>query len=234
MNMSILLTTSPLNVYEHMALDETLVRERAGEVTLRFYNWAPGSALTFGYAQFVREVRAQAAAQQFAGKICRRPTGGGVVYHIDDLTFSLIFSSNDKPTVIYKNLHGAIQAALTLGGLCTQLFDKKLPASAYAPSQHHQASACFTNPVENDLMQANGQKMLGGAIRRFGQTVLYQGSLQAPDARQNPAYKQTIIRAVRSFLNVNLKIEPVCTQVLFAAQELATTQYNTLAWTEKF
>ena len=232
--MSILLTTSPLNVYEHMALDETLVRERAGKVTLRFYNWTPGPALTFGYAQFVREVRAQTAAQHFTGKICRRPTGGGVVYHRDDLTFSLIFPSAEKPTEIYKNLHGAIQAALTLSGLSAQLFDKKLPASAYAPSQHHQASACFTNPVENDLMQANGQKMLGGAIRRFGQTVLYQGSLQAPNARQNPAYKQAIINAVRGFLEVNLKIEPVSGATLAAAKQLASMQYNTPAWTEKF
>ena len=83
-------------------------------------------------------------------------------------------------------------------------------------------------------MQANGQKMLGGAIRRFGQTVLYQGSLQAPNVRQNPAYKQAIIRAVRSFLEVNLKIEPVAAPTLSAAKQLAITQYNTPAWTEKF
>lgn len=232
--MNSLLTTSALDVCEHMALDETLVRERAGQVTLRFYNWTPGPALTFGYAQAVREVRAQAAAQHFTGEICRRPTGGGVVYHVDDLTFSLIFPSIEKPTAIYKNLHGAIQAALTLSGLSAQLFDKKLPASAYAPSQHHQASACFTNPVENDLMQANGQKMLGGAIRRFGNTVLYQGSLQTPQARQNPAYKQAIINAVRGFLEVNLKIEPASISALATARQLARTQYNTDAWMEKF
>ena len=232
--MAILVTTPALDVFEHMALDEMLVRERPSEVTLRFYNWTSGPALTFGYAQFVREVRAQTAAQQFTGEICRRPTGGGVVYHIDDLTLSLIFSSAEKPTEIYKNLHSAVQAALTLSGLSAQLFDKKLPASAYAPSQHHQASACFTNPVENDLMQANGQKMLGGAIRRFGQTVLYQGSLQAPNARQNPAYKHAIINAVRGFLDVNLKIESVPMPTLAQARQLARTQYNTRAWTEKF
>lgn len=232
--MAILLTTPPLNVYEHMALDETLVRERAGQVTLRFYNWTPGPALTFGYAQAVREVRAQASACQFAGEICRRPTGGGVVYHTDDLTFSLIFSSQDKPGVIYKNLHGAIHAALQLSGLSSHVFNQKLPAAAYAPSQHHQASACFTNPVENDLLQANGQKMLGGAIRRFGNTVLYQGSLQTPQARQNPAYKQVIINAVRGFLDVDLKIEPVSAQILAQARQRAQTQYKNPGWAEKF
>lgn len=232
--MSILLNTPSLNVFEHMALDETLVREREGSVTLRFYNWTPGPALTFGYAQFIREVRAQTAKQHFVGEICRRPTGGGIVYHVDDLTFSLIFPSVEKPTEIYKNLHGAIHAALQLSGLSSHVFNEKLPASAYAPSQQHQASACFTNPVENDLLQANGQKMLGGAIRRFGQTVLYQGSLQTPDVRQNPAYKQAIINAVRSFLDISLKIEAVPVSLLAQARQLARAQYNTPAWTEKF
>lgn len=217
-----------------MALDEVLVRARVGACTLRFYNWTSCPALTFGYAQFVHEVRAQAGCKGFSGEICRRPTGGGIVYHTDDLTFSLIFSSPDKPTEIYKKLHASIQAVLTLSGVSTQVFNQKLPAAAYTPSQHHQARACFVNPVENDLLAANGQKMLGGAIRRFGQTVLYQGSLQTPRARQNPAYKKAVINAVRGFLGVDLHIKPVSAPLLAAARQLALTQYNTPGWTEKF
>ncbi len=232
--MPFLFNTPPLNVYEQMALDETLVHAYPGEQLVRFYHWTDAPALTFGYAQFVREVRSQAASRSFAGEICRRPTGGGVVYHQTDLTFSLVFPSEQKPTEIYKNLHGCIHAALTLSGLTARVFDTHLPASAYALSRNHQASACFTNPVENDLLSANGQKMLGGAIRRFGDTILYQGSLQMPDARQNPAYKQAIIRAVRGFWNVNLKIEHVPAQSMQTARQLAAVQYQSVAWTEKF
>ena len=232
--MPFLFNTPPFNVYEQMALDETLVRAYPGEYLVRFYHWTDCPALTFGYAQFVREVRSQAASDGFAGDICRRPTGGGVVYHQTDLTFSLIFPSRQRPAEIYKNLHGSIHAALTLSGLTAQVFDTHLAASAYAPSHNHQASACFTNPVENDLLSANGQKMLGGAIRRFGNTVLYQGSLQMPDARQNPAYKQALIRAVRGFWNVDLKIEHVPPSCIQAARQLATAQYQSVAWTEKF
>ncbi len=232
--MNTLLTTPPLNVYAHMALDETLVHTQQAGVILRFYNWTSGPALTFGYAQFVREVRAQAAAAQFAGEICRRPTGGGVVYHTDDLTFSLIFSSQDRPAEIYKQLHGSIHAALTLSGLSAQIFDKKLTASAYAPSQHHQASACFVNPVENDLLASDGHKMLGGAIRRFGTRILYQGSLQVPGARTTPAYKQALIHAVRGFVEQEIYLQSVEKSVFQTAQLLAQTQYQTAAWTEKF
>lgn len=228
-----LITTAPLNVFEQMALDEVLVRARAGVKTLRFYNWTGGPAVTFGYAQFVSEVRRAVNGQQFTGGICRRPTGGGVVEHKDDLTFSLVFPSAEKPAEIYKQLHGAIHAALMLGGLSAQVFDKKMPAAAYAPSQHHSASACFVNPVENDLL-LNGQKMLGGAIRRFGPTVLYQGSLQVRGARENNAYKQAVIQGVRSFFDTDLKIAPAEQAWLQEAQRLAQTQYQTKEWTEKF
>ena len=231
--MNLLLTSPALNVFEQMALDEVLVRARAGAHTLRFYNWVTGSAVTFGYGQFVSEVRRGIHEQNFSGAICRRPTGGGVVYHGDDLTFSLVFPSEEKPAEIYKGLHGAIRAALTLSGLAAQVFAQKLPAAAYAPSQHHSASACFVNPVENDLL-LDGQKMLGGAIRRFGTTVLYQGSLQVPGARENNAYKQAIINGVRSFLNTQLKIQPALPAWITQARQLAQTQYQTAAWTEKF
>ena len=231
--MNILLITPPLNVFEQMALDEVLVRARAGEKTLRFYNWTGGPAVTFGYAQFISEVRRGVQQEHFTGDICRRPTGGGLVYHTDDLTFSLIFPSQEKPAEIYKALHGSIRAALTLNGLAAHVFDKKLPAAAYAPSQNHSASACFVNPVENDLL-LNGQKMLGGAIRRFGTTVLYQGSLQVPGARGNNAYKQAVINAVRSFWEADLKIAPAEQVWLQEAQRLAQTQYQTKQWTEKF
>jgi lipoate-protein ligase A len=232
--MQLLLTTPALNVYQHMALDETLVHRYPGGCVLRFYEWTSVPAVTFGYAQLVNQVRRGLQQRSFAGDICRRPTGGGVVYHTDDLTFSLIFPSTQRPSEIYKQLHGAIRAALVLSGFSSALFAQKSAAQAYAPSQNNQANACFTNPVENDLLQADGQKMLGGAIRRFKDTVLYQGSLQTPGARYNPAYKHALIQAVRSFLNTDLQIERAPEAVLQAANRLAQTQYNTLAWMEKF
>lgn len=229
-----LLTTPALNVFEHMALDEVLVRARASANTLRFYRWAEGPAVTFGYAQFISEVRRAVQTQQFKGAICRRPTGGGLVYHIGDLTFSLIFSSQDRPAEIYKKLHGSIQAALALSGLAARAFAQKLTAVAYAPSQNHNASSCFVNPVENDLLLENGQKMLGGAIRRFGTTVLYQGSLQMPGARENKKYKQAVVNGVRSFLGTDLQIQAAQEIWLQEARQLASAQYQTPAWTEKF
>ena len=233
--MDILLVTPPLNVYEHMALDEQIVRLRPQTVTLRFYNWVGGPAVTFGYAQFVKEVKQTLQAHDFAGEYTRRPTGGGVVFHTDDLTFSLVFTSGpQRPVEIYKKLHGFILAQLTRAGVNAHALETKLPASAYAPSLNHQASACFIRPVENDLLDETGQKMLGGAIRRFGETVLYQGSLQLPGARNNPALKRAVIDGVREFLAVDLRPTPACAGRLSAVRQLATLQYKSPLWVEKF
>ena len=232
--MDILLITPPLCVYEHMALDEQLVHLRPQAVTLRFYNWADGPAVTFGYAQFVREVKTTLSEQHFAGEYTRRPTGGGIVFHTDDLTFSLVFPAQERPGEIYKKLHGFIFEALARAGIKGRVLTEKLPAAAYAPSVNHEASACFIRPVENDVLQEDGQKILGGAIRRFGGTVLYQGSLQVPGARHNPALKRAVIDGVRAFLAVDLRPMPCCAGRLAVVRQQAVLQYQSPGWVEKF
>lgn len=232
--MGILLNTAPLTVQEHMALDEQLVRWCPQEVTLRFYRWTNGPAVTFGYAQFFNEVQRTLSAANFSGPFTRRPTGGGVVFHADDLTFSLVFSSSAKSTDIYRRLHAAVFSGLARAGVDGQMYQAHLPASAYAPSVNHQASACFIRPVENDLLAADGQKILGGAIRRFGSTVLYQGSLQLPAARETPALKRAVIDAVRQFLATDLQPALCPPELLEKARQTARDVYDTAAWKEKF
>lgn len=232
--MNELISTPPLNAFEHMAFDEQTVRLRPNAVTLRFYRWTDGPAVTFGYAQFISEVDRSIRAQNFAGPRVRRPTGGGIVFHKDDLTFSLVFPSGARPAEIYKKLHACILAELARVGQTGRTFDKTLPAAAYAPSVNHAANACFSNPVENDLLAADGHKILGGALRRFDGCVLYQGSLQISGARKNPAYKNAITCAVRAFLAADLRPVRAAEGWLQQARELAVNQYQTPAWTEKF
>ena len=65
--MNLLVSTPALDVYEQMAFDEQTVRLRPQEITLRFYRWTDGSAVTFGYAQFLREVEKGLVAEGFVG-----------------------------------------------------------------------------------------------------------------------------------------------------------------------
>lgn len=217
-----------------MALDECIVRARPHEVTLRFYSWTHGPAVTFGYAQFIREVRRTLQTGGYPGPCARRPTGGGMVFHGKDLTFSVVFPSQERPSEIYKNFHRQVFIELQRLGEKGRVFNASTPAAAYRPSVNHTASACFTNPVENDLLSESGHKILGGALRRFGNTVLYQGSLQVPQARENPAYKKAVIEGLRSYLAVDLRPQRAEKIWLDQAAALRQHQYIQPAWTEKF
>lgn len=229
-----ILASTPMNVFEQMALDEVLVQSYEGGFLLRFYSWTDGPACTFGYAQFYQEVQRQLANGGFKGPAVRRPTGGGIVLHEDDLTFSCVFKTTQtSPKTIYQHLHGQINDALQQAGLMCTSFNQPLTPSDYAPSVDHQASACFMRPVENDLL-SDGKKVLGGAIRRFADTILYQGSLQCAGARKNPAYKRAVIEAVQSGYGVQLKPQAVSKALSDAARQLAQTQYMKPEWNQKF
>ncbi len=224
------LLTPALTVFEHMALDEVLAHAVIPEPILRFYHWTEGSAVTFGYSQFYSSVRKQVSSSQ--GAICRRPTGGGIVYHRADLTFSLIFESNLRPTEIYAKLHGAIENALTQVQI-QSIRQTGVPTEAYAPAKNGVANGCFANPVQDDLL-LGGRKILGGAIRRFSSRILYQGSLQCPQARTNPAFRRAIMQGAQQMLGVVFKTTIVAENILEQAREVAVKQYQTTLWTEKF
>lgn len=229
-----LLISEPLTVFEQMALDETLVRRHDGGFWLRIYSWTSGPAVTFGYAQFFDEVTRELSSRGFTGPAVRRPTGGGVVWHEEDLTFSCIWSTPLlRVSEIYAQLHGHIESALQRQGLCCHRQTGELPASAYAPSVRNAASACFTSPVESDLLQG-GEKILGGAIRRFGQTLLYQGSLQTTGARENPACRRAVIDAMQNGFGLRLQPQRAPQDWLQEARALAVSQYQTPAWNRKF
>ena len=175
----LLLQSRPLDVFGQMALDEALAKSKPDAFCLRFFRWQ-GVGATFGYAQRICEVE-KALPGGIDKFYTRRPTGGGIVPHLDDLTFSCIFPDEGalRPPEIYRRLHPAILKGLRETGL-----DARLCAKGGSPAPHgpNGASQCFVQPVALDVLTEQG-KILGGAIRRMGSTVLYQGSLQLPGAR---------------------------------------------------
>jgi lipoate-protein ligase A len=230
----VLLDTPPLDVYGQMAMDETLVPQAtSGDICIvRFFNWTEIPSATFGYAQFENSVKAQ---MQAAGilQYTRRPTGGGIVIHKDDLTFSLFFKreSSIRPAEIYSSLHNVIKEEFVKNNLALGTYDKE---SDYRPAVSGVSSNCFTNPVSDDLLDAGNNKVLGGAIRRFGNVILYQGSLQFKAARYNKDYKETLKKAFLRYFSASGEEQRVGDELFQNARLLAQSQYKTKAWIEKF
>ena len=228
------LSSAPLDVYAQMALDDVLVQEESlkTEDLCRFFNWRGGPCATFGYAQFYQSCKAQFEALGIM-EYTRRPTGGGIVLHRDDLTFSLIFNYGGALNVrqIYDKLHGLIKEGFERSGIN---FDSYGAQSDYRPSPGGVSSSCFNNPVGGDLMDG-GRKILGGAMRRYGDRILYQGSLQYKGGRGNGEFESIIARAFADFLGRSvLSGEAIPSAIVKEAELLARERYGSQSWIGKF
>jgi lipoate-protein ligase A len=95
----------------NMAIDEALL-EYAALPSIRFYRWH-SPALSFGYFGRFAYVACYARERD----LVRRWTGGGIVFHGDDLTYSIVIPANDgafseSSMAIYEKVHRALCDAL--------------------------------------------------------------------------------------------------------------------------
>ena len=153
---------------EQMACDEALARVAEAPV-LRTYRWAE-PAVTFGYSQRLQNIQNLANGRP----VMRRWTGGGTVFHGAELTLGLaIPASGDFTCLSSAQIYQAIHEAL-LPAIRQILPDAKLVSLEDCRC----GPVCFESPVAHDIV-AGPRKILGGALRRSRQGVLYQGSLHA-------------------------------------------------------
>src|SRR5205814_6004131 len=143
---------SPHSAAMNMAIDEALL-EHATVASIRFYRWH-SPALSFGYFGRFADVGRYAAERE----LVRRWTGGGTVFHGNDLTYSIVIPVNDAAFAessmsIYEKIHRALREALIGMGGHAQL---ATPNSAVTDRLYN-AGACFANPVRADVM-VNGCK----------------------------------------------------------------------------
>lgn len=157
-----------------MALDEALLENvpQLGKPVLRFYGWAEPAA-TFGYFQKISEVE---RATQLRPLI-RRPTGGGIVPHDADWTYSLAFPPGHEWHALtavesYRRVHEWICAAFEKLNVATELAPR---GKKSLPGQ------CFVGHEKFDVLW-HEKKIAGAAQRRNKSGLLIQGSIQPPIA----------------------------------------------------
>ena len=196
----------------NMAIDEALL-ESARVPSLRFYGWKRPS-ISFGY--FGRFADLEVEQQQH--DIVRRWTGGGIVFHGADLTYSLVLPAEVAARLrssrrIYSEVHGAIRTAL----------GSDSPAALASAAAPKISEACFANPVEADVL-LNGRKIAGAAQRRTRSGLLHQGSIQC-DALPL-TFQQEFARA----LCPSFRDKQLSPALVSRAEQIATAKYATSEW----
>jgi lipoate-protein ligase A len=194
----------------NMAIDEALL-EDAKVPALRFYSWARPS-LSFGYFGLFAEV----AGQMKERDIVRRWTGGGIVLHGDDLTYSVFLPRGEvvsQSRIVYTQIHDAIRRALA------PVMNAQLAAANQPPI----SASCFANPVIADVLVA-GEKIAGAAHRRTRAGLLHQGSIQSKSlpAEFPNAFADALCR--------NYETRDLCAKVVARAEILAREKYGTDTW----
>jgi lipoyl(octanoyl) transferase len=172
MNSCFFLNSGKCGAAFNMALDEALLENvsRLGQPVLRFYGWTEPAA-TFGYFQKFSEVERATLLRP----LIRRPTGGGIVPHDADWTYSFAAPPNHewhslKAEESYRRIHEWIQGA----------FAKLKIETSLAPGKKSEAiGQCFAGYEKSDLLW-RGKKIAGAAQRRNKFGLLIQGSVQPP------------------------------------------------------
>lgn len=207
---------TPRSAAMNMAIDEALL-ESAKIPSLRFYRW-DHAALSFGYFGRYADV----APQESERELVRRWTGGGIVLHGEDLTYSLVIpalnsSFDNSSRSIYAAIHEGIRTALVASGKHAELAERESKKIS---------ESCFANPVRADVL-VNGQKVAGAAQRRTRAGLLQQGSIQLIDLADNFG-DQLAAQLAGTCENRQLP-----GSVIEHAHQIAGQKYGTAAWLQR-
>lgn len=212
----------------NMALDEALLEHavRLGAPVLRFYGWTERAA-SFGYSQRFVDV----ANATRLRPLVRRPTGGGLVPHAADWTYSLVFPpthswSELSASESYRRAHEWIGAAFARLDVKTEV------ASC---CRKELAGQCFVGHEKFDLLW-NGRKIAGAAQRRNRSGLLIQGSLQPPLLPLAKAdWQQAMCDVAALDWMPATKWKPFTPdgELIERAGELARTKYSLTAYNER-
>src|SRR6266496_5906514 len=131
----------------NMAIDDALLGY-ATVPSIRFYRWQ-SPALSFGYFGRFADVASYAHGRN----LVRRWTGGGIVFHGDDLTYSIVIPASDaafgeSSVSIYEKVHRALAEALNRIGehaLVAGGVDSGGITGAMRTAVNANGSDCFAN-----------------------------------------------------------------------------------------
>lgn len=163
----------------NMAIDQAWL-ETSDHAVLRIYGWDQPT-VTLGYAQNLARMKEHLPDWP----IVRRWTGGGVVMHDQDHTYSLMIPAvvpwAQTPAVqSYEQIHRA---------LARHLVDAGYEGCRLAQAEDViEGPLCFTAPALHDVV--SGSLKIAGAGQRRGRLgILHQGSVQ--NVQMQPSFWQT-------------------------------------------
>src|SRR3989338_1059652 len=202
-------------------------KDPAALPSLRFYSWS-SPAYSVGYFQDVGEVAARRRAAEKNIPVVRRITGGGMVFHGKDLTFSLTLKSASPflPREV-KDSYLRINEALR-SGLAELLPEIDYASCKDVPSGRADGERVgFEAPSCYDLLLGK-KKVVGSSQRRKDGVVLHQASLFFEFDKET--LMDCILRGFERKWGIAFLRTPLNEEELLRAERRAVERYASPEW----
>jgi len=212
-----------------MALDEILFRPQSFQMdpdcqkwlevlrrqpSIRFYA-SDSPWITVGYST---------PEETFASDsypVCRRITGGGKVYHINDLVISLCGGRGQDESfksvrLSYLKIHEAVKKGFEILGYHANFYrcNEALP----------KGNDCFLFPIATDL-SLSGRKIAGGAQKRSIGYFLHQESVAIPEGKEFFEVHDVMQRGFKEIFEMNCQMNCPPPELLRLAETVAENNY---------
>lgn len=174
-----LIDTGPLPGPDNMAIDEALLHcfdPGKSLPILRIYGWSP-PAFSCGRFQKPEEILDLDRCRRDGIPVVRRITGGGVIYHAEELTYSLVCPLALLPDA--RNVRGTF---FRLTSFLLAFYRLLGLSPAHAADCHgdrtlgERTALCFAGTESCDIL-LGGKKIGGNAQRRLKEVVFQHGSI---------------------------------------------------------
>ena len=255
-----LIDEGPLDGPANMALDEALLScfdAQNSLPVLRLYGWEPPALSVGRYQDAAAALNLELCAADGI-PVVRRMTGGGIIYHARELTYSIVCAPEQAGAAV-----GVKDGFRRLCGFLLGTYQRLGLDSAFATDRNHagaplgqRTAFCFAGKEEFDVL-VNGQKIGGNAQRRLRGAILQHGSIPvesrvqqglrylrdpAPGAAgavslaelglrpELAALKGMLVDAFQERLGVRLQTTAPSAEEVAAATRLEESKYRCDAW----
>jgi len=166
---------APLKGSLNMAIDEFLFSSLGEEpqTFVRFYQWEKPT-VSLGFSQDIRKAVDLDYCRSHGVDIVRRITGGKLVLHHKEVTYSISSSDREFFTSSVANSYKSISQGLMRG--LEKMGLKPCLASSHPSSYAKGDSLCFSHPARDEI-EIEGKKVIGSAQRRVGSRFIQHGSI---------------------------------------------------------
>lgn len=241
-----------------MAVDEYIFRSLGEEAAtfLRFYQWE-NPTVSIGNSQKAEKVVDLEFCRWNAIGIVRRITGGKLVLHHKEVTYSICSSDTDIFSLKLMESYRLISEALNF---CLQRMGiESLLAKDTSQEYRRGVMPCFAQPARNEI-EMDGKKIIGSAQKRAGKKFIQHGSIPlekdvdllisvSRSGKEEPAVKMTslsdamgknvdfdwaverFISGISDYFHIRLVPKIFSTEELDAVRKIQVERYENPDWT---